>query len=181
MVPVAWPLIKIKASFYTISKTIVYKFSILRGSFSIVLAQTGSGLASLLWVFQLLADRGLLWVTGVTIAHKYSNIEIPCTKSDSLVNAFKVLDHRIAGNCDIFNSFLICIRSDLNNYRAGSAVEALRRMIDSNDCFATVSDLWSVRQIGTNFISFNPGLGVNVFWQFSFWDFSAAFSPSIFK
>ena len=25
-----------------------------------------------------------------------------------------------------------------------------------------------VRQIGTNFISFNPGLGVNVFWQFSF-------------
>ena len=48
MVPVAWPLIKIKASFYTISKTIVYKFSILRGSFSIVLAQTGSGLASLL-------------------------------------------------------------------------------------------------------------------------------------
>ena len=80
-------------------------------------------------------------MNGLTIAYKYSNIEIPSTKSDSLVNAFKVLDHRIVGNCNISNSFLICIRSELKNYRAGSANEALRRMINSNDCFATVSDL----------------------------------------
>ena len=57
-------------------------------------------------------------MTGVTIAYKYSNIEIPLTKSDSLVTAFKVLDPRVVGNCDIFNLFEICIRSELKNYKS---------------------------------------------------------------